>query len=133
MVQAKAQRQCFLRVTQPRHTRRGASPTAPGAAPRHGGCRRFDGGIKTPPAQRPGAVSLLRRTLLDRVPEMSSTKLEHRLLDDHSALRAALRAPVESETDEEREAVEAAMDSGPLVPGSIVTAELTRRAHRIHG
>lgn len=64
---------------------------------------------------------------------MSAEKLENRLPDDHPALLAALRAPIESETDEEREAVEAAMNSGQLVPGSMVTAEIARRARRTHG
>ena len=52
---------------------------------------------------------------------MSAEKLENRLPDDHPALLAALRAPIESESDDEQEAVEAAMNSGQLVPGSIVT------------
>jgi adenylate kinase family enzyme len=64
---------------------------------------------------------------------MTAAKLENRLPDDHPALLAALRAPIESETDEEREAVEAAMSSGQLVPGSMVTAEIARRARRTHG
>ncbi len=58
---------------------------------------------------------------------MPAQKIENRLPDDHPALLAALRAPIESETNEEREAVEAAMNSGQLVPGSMVTAELARR------
>lgn len=64
---------------------------------------------------------------------MPAEKFEHRLTDDHPALLAVLRAPSESEPDDEHEAVEAAMNSGQLVPGSIVTAELARRAHRTHG
>jgi hypothetical protein len=64
---------------------------------------------------------------------MRAEKLENRLPDDHPALLAAQRAPIESETDEEREAVEAAMNSGQLVPGSMVTAEIARRARRTHG
>lgn len=64
---------------------------------------------------------------------MTAKKIENRLPDDHPALLAARRAPIESETDEEREVVEAAMNSGQLVPGSIVTAELARRARRPHG
>jgi hypothetical protein len=59
---------------------------------------------------------------------MHAEKLEHRLADYHPALLAALHAPIESETDEEREAVEAAMNSGQLVPGSMVMAEIARRA-----
>lgn len=46
---------------------------------------------------------------------------------DHPTWQAALRAPVEPETQEEREAVAAAMNSGPLIPGEQVTAELERR------
>ena len=64
---------------------------------------------------------------------MSAEKLENRLPDDHPAVLAARRAPIESETDEEREAVEAALNSGQLVPGAIVTAEIARRARRTHG
>ncbi len=64
---------------------------------------------------------------------MSAEKLENRLHDDHPALLAARRAPVEPESDEEREAVEEALNSGQLVPGSIVTAEIARRARRSHG
>jgi adenylate kinase family enzyme len=64
---------------------------------------------------------------------MSAEKLENRLPDDHPAVLAARRAPIESETDEEREAVEAALNSGQLVPDAIVTAEIARRARRTHG
>ena len=64
---------------------------------------------------------------------MSAEKLENRLPDDHPALLAARSAPVEPESDEEHEAVEAALNSGQLVPGSIVTAEIARRARRSHG
>lgn len=56
---------------------------------------------------------------------MSVEKREIRLPDAHPALQA----PIESETDEEREA---AMNSGQLVPGSIVTAEIARRARLTH-
>jgi hypothetical protein len=63
------------------------------------------------------------------LPRMHAEKLENRLPDDHPAVLAALNAPIESETDAEREAVEAAMSSGQLVPGSMVTAEIARRAH----
>ena len=49
------------------------------------------------------------------------------LPEDHPAWQAALRAPVEPETQAEREAVAAAMNSGPLIPGEQVTAELERR------
>jgi adenylate kinase family enzyme len=59
---------------------------------------------------------------------MRAEKLENRLPDYHPALLAALNAPIEAETDEEREAVDAAMSSGQLVPGSLVTAEITRRS-----
>ncbi len=63
----------------------------------------------------------------------SAEKLENRLPTDHPALLAALHAPIEAETDEEREAVEAAMSSGQFVPGSMVTAEIARRARSTHG
>ncbi len=46
---------------------------------------------------------------------------------DHPAWQAALRAPVQPETDEEREAVCDAMRSGAPVPGAEVSAELARR------
>ena len=59
---------------------------------------------------------------------MHAEKLDNRLPDDHPALLAALRAPIESETDEEHEAVEAVIRSGQLVPGSVVTAEIARRS-----
>jgi hypothetical protein len=74
------------------------------------------------------AVGILLHSAL-----MSAEKLENRLSDDHPALLAAQRAPIESETDEEREAVEDALNSGQLVPGSIVSAEIARRARRTHG
>lgn len=45
---------------------------------------------------------------------------------DHPAWKAALRAPVEAETDEEREAVAEAMRSGALIAGADVTAEIAR-------
>ncbi len=64
---------------------------------------------------------------------MSAEKLENRLPDDHPAVLAVRSAPIESETDEEREAVEAALNSGQLVPGAIVTAEIARRARRTRG
>lgn len=71
--------------------------------------------------------------VLDTLTLMLAGKLENRLSADHPALQAALRAPIEAETDEEREVVEAAMNSGQLVPGSMVTAEIGRRARRSHG
>ena len=46
---------------------------------------------------------------------------------DHPAWKAALRAPVEPETDEEREAVAEAMRSGALIPAAEVSAEIARR------
>jgi hypothetical protein len=49
---------------------------------------------------------------------------------DHPAWQAALRAPVEPETDEEREAVAEAMDSGALIPGVRVSAEIAARRAR---
>jgi hypothetical protein len=52
---------------------------------------------------------------------MHAKKLDNRLPDDHPALVAALRAPIEPETDEEREAVEAAMSSGQPVAISSTT------------
>lgn len=70
---------------------------------------------------------------LIRSPPRSAEKLENRLPGDHPALLAARTAPVESETDEERDAVEDALNSGQLVPGSIVTAEIARRARRSRG
>ncbi len=72
---------------------------------------------------------LLERRRFDTLRCMSAEKREIRLPDAHPALQA----PIESETDEEREAVEAAMNSGQLVPGSIVTAEIARRARLTHG
>jgi hypothetical protein len=51
-------------------------------------------------------------------------------LMDHPAWHAAVNAPVVSETDEEREAVAEAMNSGKLVPGSQVSAEIARRSER---
>jgi hypothetical protein len=52
------------------------------------------------------------------------------LVVDHPAWHAAVNAPVVAETDEEREAVEAALESGPLVTGSRVSAEIRRRSER---
>jgi hypothetical protein len=49
---------------------------------------------------------------------------------DHPAWQAAVNAPVLAETDEEREAVEAALESGPVVPASRVSAEIARRRER---
>ncbi|MEP7127142.1 MAG: hypothetical protein ABJE95_39780 [Byssovorax sp.] len=46
---------------------------------------------------------------------------------DHPAWKAALRAPVEPETDEERNVVAEAMRSGALIPAAEVTAEIARR------
>lgn len=45
---------------------------------------------------------------------------------DHPAWKAALRAPVEPETDEERVAVAEAMRSGALIAAADVTAEIAR-------
>jgi hypothetical protein len=45
-------------------------------------------------------------------------------LVDHPAWHAAVNAPVVPETDEEREAMAEALNSGALVPGSRVTAEI---------
>jgi hypothetical protein len=50
--------------------------------------------------------------------------------ESHPAWQAALRAPVEPESEEERLAVAEAMQSGDLVPGEIVSAEIARRARR---
>ncbi|MFT3776304.1 MAG: hypothetical protein QM820_63985 [Minicystis sp.] len=47
---------------------------------------------------------------------------------DHPAWQAALRAPVQAETEEEREAVEEAMRSGKLIAGAEVSAEIARRS-----
>ncbi len=85
-----------------------------------------------PSASRAGD-GLLERRRFDTLRCMSVEKRENRLPDAHPALLAALHAPIESETDEEREAVEAAMNSGQLVPGSIVTEEIARRARLTHG
>lgn len=46
---------------------------------------------------------------------------------DHPAWQAALRAPVQPETQEERDAVAEAMGSGKLIPGAEVSAEIARR------
>jgi len=70
---------------------------------------------------------LLGCALAGTLLSMSAKKLENRLPADHPALLAALRAPIEAETDEEREAVEAAMNSGQLVPGSMVTEKGAER------
>ncbi len=51
-------------------------------------------------------------------------------LVDHPAWQAAVNAPVVAETDEERAAVAAALESSPLVPGSRVSAEIARRSER---
>ena len=52
---------------------------------------------------------------------------------DHPAWQAALRAPIEPETDDEREAVAAAMASGVLIPGAQIGAQIAaRRAHIEH-
>jgi hypothetical protein len=45
---------------------------------------------------------------------------------DHPAWQAALRAPIEPETDDEREAVAAAMASGVLIPGAQIAARSYR-------
>lgn len=49
---------------------------------------------------------------------------------DHPAWQAALRAPLQAETDEERHAVAEAMRSGKLIPGDTVSVEIARRAPR---
>ena len=46
---------------------------------------------------------------------------------DHPVWKAALRAPIEPETDEEREAVAEAMRSGALISAAEVSAEIARR------
>ena len=46
---------------------------------------------------------------------------------DHPAWQAALKAPVQLETDEEREAVAEAMRSEKLIPSAAVSAEIARR------
>ena len=49
---------------------------------------------------------------------------------DHPAWQAALRAPIEPETDDEREAVAEAMASGVLMPGAQIGAEIAARRSR---
>ncbi len=49
---------------------------------------------------------------------------------DHPAWQAALHAPVEPESDEEREAVAEAMDSGALIPGVQISGEIAARRAR---
>jgi hypothetical protein len=52
---------------------------------------------------------------------------------DHPAWQAALRAPIEPETDDEREAVAEVMASGVLIPGAQIGAQIAaRRAHIKH-
>lgn len=58
---------------------------------------------------------------------MLAEKVRARLSVDHPAWQAALAAPVQPETEEEREAVNEAKRSGSLVPGAVVTAEITQR------
>ena len=60
--------------------------------------------------------------------EMLAAKLRPAAFLDHPAWKAALRAPVEPETDEEREAVAEAMRSGRLIPGAEVSADIKRRS-----
>lgn len=50
-----------------------------------------------------------------------------RIPEDHPAWQAALRAPVVPDTEEEREAVAAAMNSGPPIPHAVVMAKLEAR------
>jgi hypothetical protein len=50
---------------------------------------------------------------------------------DHSAWQAALRTPIEPETDDEREAVAEAMASGVLIPGAQISAEIATRRSRL--
>ncbi len=47
---------------------------------------------------------------------------------DHPVWQAALRAPVQPETDEEREAVAEAMRSDRRIPGAEVSAAIARRS-----
>jgi hypothetical protein len=49
---------------------------------------------------------------------------------DHPAWQAALRAPIEPETDDEREAVAEVMVSGALIPGADLGAEIAARRAR---
>jgi hypothetical protein len=59
---------------------------------------------------------------------MHAEKLGPALPVDHPAWQAALRAPLQPETDEEREAVAAAMRSGEPVSSVEVSAEIARRS-----
>ncbi len=52
------------------------------------------------------------------------------LLVDHPAWQAAQKAPLQLETDEEREAVAEAMRSEKLIQGAAVSAEIARRIRR---
>ena len=47
--------------------------------------------------------------------------------EDHPAWQAALKAPLEPESEEERLAVAEAMRGGKLVSGAEVSAEIARR------
>lgn len=58
---------------------------------------------------------------------MHAKKLRPPSFADHPAWQSALRAPVQAETEEEREAVAKAMRSGELIPGADVSSELERR------
>ena len=49
---------------------------------------------------------------------------------DHPAWQVALRAPIELEMDDEREAVAEAMASGALSPGAQIGAEIAARRAR---
>ena len=60
-------------------------------------------------------------------PPMLAAKPRPVAFVDHPAWKAALRAPVEPETDEEREAVAEATRSGALIPAAEVSAEIARR------
>jgi hypothetical protein len=59
---------------------------------------------------------------------MHAQKLGPALPVDHPAWQAALRAPVQPETDAERDAVAVAMRSGESVSSVEVSAEIARRS-----
>jgi hypothetical protein len=58
---------------------------------------------------------------------MSAAKPRSPLPVDHPIWQSALRAPFKPDTDEEREVVAAARNSGPPVPWAEVMAEVARR------
>lgn len=60
---------------------------------------------------------------------MFARKIVPALPLDHPAWQAALRAPVQPETDEEREAVARAMRSGEPLSSIEVSAEIALRGH----